>query len=289
MVDVYQMVTDRILEELEKGCIPWHRPWRSVRAYNRVSGKNYSLLNQLLLKHTGEYASYNQWAKLGAHIRKGEKSEFVVFWKWQEEDSSKPKEGETKSAESGENKKGHPILKYYRVFHISQVDGVDPLKPEQELLFDTNPIEEAEKLFADYVKREGIKVDTMMSEQAYYSPASDGIHLPCIKQFECAEEYYSTAFHEVVHSTGHPMRLNRGLKTAAFGSQSYSKEELVAEIGSCYILNLLGIETEPCFKNSAAYIQGWLSALKSDRRMLVSAASQSEKAVNFIMGKNPDA
>lgn len=289
MADTYQMVTDRIISELEAGYIPWHRPWCSVNAgaFNRVSGRQYSLLNQMMLKHSGEYASFNQWKKLGGYIRKGEKSEFVVFWKWQEE-AEEPCENEdekeTKETISDERKR-HPILKFYRVFHISQVDGVEPLAEKQEL-FDTDPIEEAERLFAGYVEREGIRLDQELSNKAYYSPASDGIHLPCIQQYERAEEFYSTAFHECIHSSGHETRLNRpGLQEVAFGSEIYSKEELVAEIGSACIMNMLGIETEASFRNSTAYIQGWLKALQSDRRMIVSAASQAEKAVKFILGE----
>ena len=285
MADTYQMVTDRIISELEAGYIPWHRPWCSVNAgaYNRVSGRQYSLLNQMLLKHSGEYASFNQWTKLGGHIRKGERSEFVVFWKWQDEDDAETSDDEEDAA--SDERKRHPILKFYRVFHISQVDGVEPLVEKQDL-YDTDPIDEAERLFTGYVEREGIRLDQELSNEAYYSPASDGIHLPCIQQYERAEEFYSTAFHEAIHSTGHETRLNRsGLQKVAFGSDVYSKEELVAEIGSACVMNMLGIETTTSFRNSAAYIQGWLKALRSDRRMVVSAASQSEKAVRFMLGE----
>ena len=285
MADTYQMVTDRIISELEAGYIPWHRPWCSVNAgaFNRVSGRQYSLLNQMLLKHSGEYASFNQWTKLGGHIRKGERSEFVVFWKWQDEDDAETSDDEEDAA--SDERKRHPILKFYRVFHISQVDGVEPLVEKQDL-YDTDPIDEAERLFTGYVEREGIRLDQELSNEAYYSPASDGIHLPCIQQYERAEEFYSTAFHEAIHSTGHETRLNRsGLQKVAFGSDVYSKEELVAEIGSACVMNMLGIETTTSFRNSAAYIQGWLKALRSDRRMVVSAASQSEKAVRFMLGE----
>lgn len=135
--NVYEMVTDRIIEQLEKGIIPWQRPWTGVRdgAYNRVSNKPYSLLNQMLLLHDGEYATFKQWTELGGHIKKGEKSEIIVFWKIQPIEEEK--EDGTKAI------KQLPILRYYNVFHISQVEGIEP----KEKLAPSNltPIEEAEK------------------------------------------------------------------------------------------------------------------------------------------------
>lgn len=282
MPDVYQMVTDRIITELEAGTIPWRKPWCSVNkgAFNRISGRHYSLTNQLLLRHQGEYASFDQWKKLGGRIKKGEKAEMVVFWKWLEEKETQ----DGNETEDGE-KKLHPMLRYYHVFHISQVENVEPLEREQKL-FDTEPIQKAEEIFRDYVSRENIQVDSSPSNDAFYSPVSDGIHLPDIRQYEKAEEYYSTAFHEAIHSTA--SRLNRvGLQKVVYGSEAYGKEELIAEIGSACILNQLGVETVGSFKNSVAYVQGWLNQLKNDRKLVVLAASQAEKAVKFILDSSP--
>lgn len=276
---IYEMVTNRIIEELEKGFIPWERPWTGVKAgaFNRITKKPYSIINQMLLKHTGEYATFKQWSDLGGRIRKGEKSEFVVFWKIYETEEEK---------EDGEkvNKKVS-LLRYYNVFHISQVDGVDPLPMEE--LHNTEPIEEAEKLMNDYIKREGIKLEYEASNEAYYSPALDTIHLPLIEQFPDVSEAYSTYFHECIHSTGHATRLNRFTNSAgaaAFGSENYSKEELVAEIGAATILNMLRIENNHSFRNSAAYIQNWLTVLRNDTKFIVSASSRADKAVNYIYG-----
>ena len=275
---VYEIITDRIIAELENGVIPWQKPWTGVRsgAFNRISKKPYSLLNQMLLSHQGEYASFKQWTELGGKIKKGSKSEIVVFWKLQQVEEE---------LEDGTKKiKQIPMLRYYNVFHISQVEGVEPL-PEKEL-HDTEPIAEAEQLFREYLTRENIRLDQTASNRAYYAPSLDVIHLPELEQFSEAAEYYSTAFHESVHSTGHKSRLDR-LQTganAAFGSETYSKEELVAEIGSASILNMLGIETAHSFRNSAAYIQNWLQVLRNDVRFVVSAATRAEKAVNYIMG-----
>lgn len=278
---VYEMVTDRIIEQLENNVIPWQKTWMGIRsgAYNRISKKPYSLLNQMLLKFDGEYASYKQWQDLGGHVRKGEKSEIVVFWKIQ------PVEEEH---EDGTKEiKQIPFLRYYNVFHISQVDGVEPLPKEE--LNDIVPIEKADQILNDYWTRENITVEHKAGNDAYYSPSRDLIRLPLFKQFINANEYYSTASHESVHSTMKENRCNRAEdrkgKLVAFGSEDYSKEELVAEIGSANLMNIIGIETSGTFKNSTAYIQNWLSVLKNDVKFIVSASSKAEKAVKYILGE----
>lgn len=276
---VYEMVTDRIIEQLENGVIPWQKPWTGIRsgAYNRISKKSYSLLNQMLLKHDGEYATFKQWQDLGGHVRKGEKSEIVVFWKIQPIEEVK---------EDGTKEVKHiPLLRYFNVFHISQVDGVEPLPKDG--LKDIEPIEKAENILHDYWSREDITVEHMASDSAYYSPSRDLIHLPLFEQFKNANEYYSTAFHESVHSTMKESRCNRAEeregKLVAFGSNEYSKEELVAEIGSANLMNIIGIESQKSFRNIAAYIQNWLSVLKNDVKFIVSASSKAEKAVKYIL------
>lgn len=278
-INVYDMVTTRIIAELEDGVIPWEKPWTGVRsgAYNRVSKRPYSLLNQMLLKHTGEYATYKQWQDLGGQVKKGEKSEIVVFWKIFETEETNKDTGEKET-------KKIPLLRYYNVFHISQVEGVEPLKPEQ-LNDEVEPIEEADKIITDYITREHIEFTECRSNEAYYSPSSDRVVVPMKEQYKVINEYYSTTFHELTHSTGHKSRLNR-LETgavAAFGGTEYSKEELVAEIGSASLMNLLGIETVKTFRNSAAYIQSWLQVLRNDNKFIVSASSKAEKAVNYIL------
>ena len=234
----------------------------------------------MLLKHRGEYASFKQWQELGGKVRKGEKSEIVVFWKWLEV-------AETK--EDGEIEiKNIPYLKYINVFHISQVDGVEPLPKEE--LNEIEPIEHTEKVLTDYWERESIRVEHTRSNKAYYSPTRDLIHLPLFEQFITASEYYSTAFHESVHSTMKANRCNREEerkgKLVAFGSEDYSKEELVAEIGSASLMNIIGIETNHSFRNSTAYIQSWIKVLKNDVKFIVSASSRAEKAVEYIMNAN---
>lgn len=233
----------------------------------------------MILKHDGEYATFKQWSDLGGHVRKGEKSEIVCFWKIQPIEEEK--EDGTKEV------KQIPLLRYYNVFHISQVDGIEPLPNEE--LHDIEPIEKADQILNDYWTKEHIKVEHIKGNKAFYSPTLDMIRLPLFEQFTSNNEYYSTAFHESVHSTMKESRCNRAeerkSKLVAFGSEEYSKEELVAELGSATILNMIGIETSKSFRNSSAYIQNWLSVLKNDVKFIVSASSKAEKAVKYILGE----
>jgi len=141
-----------------------------------------------------------------------------------------------------------------------------------------------EELISQYQNRERIQIRYLRGDEASYSPTHDRITLPLREQFLSAAEFYSTALHEVVHSTGHQKRLNRLRATAHFGNEEYSREELVAEIGSAALMNLSGIETRSSLKNSSAYIQSWLKALNNDRRMIVQASGQASKAVEYILG-----
>lgn len=266
--NVYEMITNRIIEQLEKEVIPWQRPWHGSNkgAYNRVSNKPYSLLNQMTLAHTGEYATFKQWTDLGGHIRKGEKAEQIVFWKLQ------PIEEENEDGEKVIRQ--IPILKYFNVFHISQVDGVEP--KEDIKVNEHEPIEQAEKIKVDYMAREHLQIRETISDKAFYLPTADYIQVPCKEQYQNIEEFYSTLFHEMVHSTGHKSRLDRkDIKDCLYkGDENYSKEELTAELGSAFLINMLDIETEKSFKNSSAYIQSWLRVLKNDTHFIVSASSR---------------
>lgn len=276
---VYEMITERIIEQLENGVIPWQKPWSGTHsgAYNRISNKPYSLLNQMILKHDGEYATFKQWSDLGGKIRKGEKSEVVTFWKIQQVEEIN---------EDGEKTiKQIPLLRYYNVFHISQVEGVEP--KEQLKISELEPIEEAEKIKTEYMNREHLKIFEKVTNKAFYTPTFDYIEVPCREQYQNIEEFYSTLFHEMVHSTGHKSRLDRkDIKDCLYkGDENYSKEELTAELGSAFLINMLDIETEKSFKNSSAYIQSWIKALKNDNKFIVSASSKAEKAVKYILNE----
>jgi antirestriction protein ArdC len=273
---VYEIVTERIIDELQKGIIPWQKPWAGTKAgaYSRTTGRAYSILNQMMLKHTGEYLTYNQCTEAGGKVKKGEKSEIVVFFK--------PLKVKDTDKDGKEIEKTIPFLQYYNVFHISQCEGIEPkYKPEEVKEFD--PEVEAEAIAKEYLTREGIRFENVAGDRAFYRPSTDSVTLPLKSQFQNRAEYYSTLFHELVHSTGHEKRLNRLTTTAHFGNEEYSKEELVAEIGAASMLNHMKIETPSSFRNSTAYVQSWIKALKNDTRMIVSAAGKAEKAVNLIL------
>ena len=271
-MDLYQTITDRMIKEMERGLIPWRKPWMaSGSAVSHTTGKPYSLLNQMLLGKAGEWLTLKQCQEEGGHVRKGEKASMVVFWKWLDREDEET--GEVKPI---------PYLKYYNVFHIDQCEGITA-KHTTENAHHAEADEAAEAIITEYVKCEGVTIERCEGDSAYYQPAADRIVLPMMKQFTETAEYYGTAFHEMVHSTGHMKRLARLDTTTNFGGEEYSKEELVAEIGSAALVNHAGLETSKSFRNSAAYVQNWLQALKNDKRFIVSAASKADKAVNYIL------
>lgn len=272
--DIYSAVTERIIRQLEQGHIPWAKPWTGIQsgAFSGATGKPYSLLNQMLLSKPGPYYTFTQIQKLGGSIRKGEKSQMVVFWKQIPVQEPDPLTGQTRETLV-------PMLRYYNVFHADQCDGL-PAAARSPQSRPNHP--EAEAIIDNYLRRSGVTLVSRVSDEAYYSPARDRVVLPLKEQFRSMAEYYSTAFHELAHSTGHHSRLNRLHATARFGSNSYSKEELVAEISAAALMNHAGIETPGTFRNSTAYIQSWLAALKNDRRLIVTASSAASKAFDLI-------
>lgn len=287
-MDIYAEVTDRIVAELESGIIPWNRPWTGVSdgAIRRSNGKPYSLINQFLLGKPGEYLTFNQCKREGGKVKKGAKAKMVVFWKV----LHKEKTAEDGSLVRDENgmpvDHAIPMLRYYNVFHIDDCEGIEPKYTAEKLPATASPVETAEGIIADYASRAKLTIEHGKQNEAFYSPSRHMVSLPIMEQFEDSAGYYETAFHELTHSTGHKTLLNRFAETngiAAFGSESYSKEELVAEIGACGIMHELGLETKKTFTNNAAYIQSWLRALQNDKRMIVSAASRAEKAIYLIL------
>lgn len=287
--DIYQAVTDKIIEKMEQGIIPWQKPWMggSNCAISYTSRKPYSWLNQMLLGEAGEYLTFNQIKALGGKVKKGAKSRMVVFYT-----SSNHTKKVEKDEETGEDKVvsvvteyAFPVLRYYKVFHINDTEGIE--SKEESVSTSLTPIEDAEKVVKAYVEREdGLTVDVIKSASAYYSPAKDKVVVPELNQYESAEEFYSTLFHELTHSTGIKSRCNRGLEAdAGFGSISYSKEELVAEIGSAMALNRIGIDCAKAFNNSVAYIQNWLETLRNDKKLIISASGKAQKAVEYIFGE----
>lgn len=277
--EIYASITNRIIAQLEQGIIPWRKPWTGVNggAISGGTGKSYSLLNQMLLQKPGRWFTFGEVQKTGGHIVKGSHGSAIYFWR--------PLVVREKDKDGKETEKTIPLLRQYIVFHESQCTGL-PQRTEVEV-FHSDPIPEAEKIKSDYVAKSHMEIRECISNEAFYSPSMDYIQIPCREQYADINEFYGTLFHEMVHSTGHKTRLNRleSGRSAAFGGEEYSKEELVAEIGAASLLNYVGIETPETFKNSAAYIQSWLKVLKNDTRMLVGASSQAGKAVDFILGE----
>ena len=292
-VNVYQMVTDRIIAELERGIIPWHKPWSGAGladggAVNYVSRKPYSMLNQMLLGREGEYLTFKQIKDLKGNVKKGAKSQMVVFFTMISQSKQKKQDDNGNEIEVTKVREYLiPVLKYYRVFHIDDCEGIETKIKVDEPIETTQPIEVADNIINGYLSREKkLKFQNdKPSNRAYYSPLQDMVVVPMLSQYQEAEEYYSTTFHELTHSTIPPYRCDRKAENdhAFFGNEDYSREELVAELGSAMICNAIGLDCEKAFKNSVAYIQSWLKALKNDNKMIVWAASRSEKAAKYIM------
>ena len=276
-----EIIEKDYLKELEKGNIPWQRPWSTAGRYamSHSTKKPYSLLNQMLLR-PGEYLTFEECKREGGKVKKGEKGNFVVSW-------AKIKKVET-DEEGNERTTIIPRLKYYYVFEVSQCEGIERNCTEEPKTYGNTPVESADNIITAYINRETVTFTATDSNRAYYSPSEDAVVVPDLKYFEAVEEYYSTSFHELTHSTMHPDRCNRAEerkgKKVAFGSEEYSKEELVAEIGAATLVNMIGLESDKSFKNSVSYIQSWIGKLKNDKNLIVSASSRAEKAVNYILG-----
>ena len=220
--------------------------------------------------------------QLGGRVKKGAKSELVIFWKFFD---SQKEIDDREGSSTLIAKRRPPLLRYYRVFNVEQTEGLEKHlpAPAEEKAF--TPIETAARIIEAMPQRPPIKHD---EPSAYYAPTRDFVNLPRSETFDTPENYYAVAFHELTHSTAHESRLNRagvaGSRLTAFGSADYSREELVAEMGSAFLCAEAGIEST--LDNSAAYLKGWLEALKGDARLIVTAASAAQRAADFILGRN---
>ena len=270
---VYSIVTEQILKQLESGVAPWHRPWSAQTPKNLVSDRGYRGINVFLLSASGYgspyWLTYKQATERGGHVRKGEHGTRVIFWKIGTREMEDA-DGETRESKS-------IVLRYYTVFNVEQCDGIASPNAAPAV----NAIEECERIVLQMPNPPAMEQDG----RAWYRPSTDTVGMPSRNAFNSAEEYYSTLFHELTHSTGHTKRVGRdGIeKLNTFGSESYSKEELIAEMGAAMLCGVAGIERKT-LSNSAAYLQSWINVLKSDARMVVSAASQAQKAADYIQG-----
>lgn len=285
---VYKIVTEKIIEKLKEGVVPWRRPFSSYTPMNWVDETEYKGINTLLLEPNGEYATFNQIKRAGGRVKKGEKSSIVVYWKWQEIEIEDNSDSDNEEKEDEETKKKvimKPLIRYWNVFEInSQAEGLESKREVIE--FEHNPIEEAESIIKGYENKPKI---TFNNNGAWYRPNDDIVNVPDKKYFENIHEYYSTMFHELIHSTGHKSRLNRKsvVELNPFGSPEYSREELIAEIGASMLCGVAGIENE-IIDNSASYIQSWLKALENDHTLVVLASQQAQKASDYILGVRGD-
>ena len=275
MSNVYAKVTDKIIALLEKGTVPWQRPWSGGVPKNLVSAKPYRGINSLVLGLCSPFAScfwltYRQAQSRGGHVRRGERGFPVLFFRFKDKERA---DGKTDRI---------PITRYYTVFNVEQCQDIEAPQPERPN--DIQPIEACEEIVAGYPNSPTIEHGLA---RAYYQPSSDTINMPARPLFSSAEEYYSTLFHEISHSTGHGSRLERTavMDPIKFGTHAYSKEELCAELGASFLCAEAGIDPAT-IDNSAAYINSWLAKLRHDRRMLVQAASQAQQAADWILGRH---
>lgn len=282
-VNTYQLITDEIIKKLEQGKIPWKRSFNGVELppRNFKSKKMYKGINLLMLGMSGYKSPYwltfNQAKDMGGQVTKGSKATRILFAKMM---NYKDKDDKDQM---------RPIYKYSSVFNLDVIDGIDcpvsNLEPEQQR--EVQYIENCEAVLS--VMKEKNKIPPIKYHdlfRAYYSPGEDIIRTCEIQDYISDEEYYSTLFHEIIHSTGHNSRLKRDM-TGGKQSKAYAKEELIAEIGSCFICGMTGIKTA-IIDNATAYIQSWLGALKDDPTLIVQAASRAQKAVEYLNIQDAD-
>lgn len=272
----YDRITDRITALLEQGTVPWQKPWKARTGLPRnfVSKNPYRGINVFLLLammyESPLWLTFRQVSQLGGSVRKGEKACPVVFWK----------QLSVEDKNSGEQKKKY-LLRFYHVFNVNQCDGLKiATEPVQESV---NGIVKPDEIVAAMPQPPLMKHGMT---HAYYSPREDCVGVPARERFERSEDYYSTVFHELIHSTGHEKRLKRLSITErnGFGSNPYCKEELIAEMGSAFLCGHAEI-AERTIDNSAAYLKGWLEQLRNDKTLIVQAAAQAQKAADFILGR----
>lgn len=277
-MNVYEIITKKILEQLEKGTIPWKQPYKTYgMPKNFATKKNYRGVNTILLwsqnYESNYWLTYKQAGDLKGNIRKGEKGTPVVYWNWMEKDDLGT--GETERI---------PFVRYYTVFNLEQTEGIAFSEGSKKTFF--NPVAACENIVRNMPHKP--KID-FGSRYACYRPKTDTILMPLGNSFIKPAEYYSTLFHELAHSTGHESRLKRKGITdlMPFGSEQYSKEELIAEMGAAFLCGHTGIE-DTTLQNQSAYIAGWMKKLKEDPMILLQAAAQGQKAADYILGQTPE-
>jgi antirestriction protein ArdC len=284
---VYQIVTDRIIARLNAGVIPWEKPWQTPHfsggpfPRNFRSGKPYRGINIMLLwscsYSSASWLTFNQARELSGTVRKGEKGTQIVFYK-QLRDRQKTDDEQT----AKEDRRAPFVLTYHTVFNVEQCDGLTLPQIEQSTQ-PTEADETCEAIVSGWSNHPTLQLTSATEYGAYYRPSTDSVHMPARARFADTPHYYSTLFHELIHSTGHESRLNRTFG-ARFGDDLYSKEELVAEMGAAFLSAIAGIANEHTERNTTAYFQNWISKLEEDNRLIVHAAAAAQRAVDLILG-----
>lgn len=276
--DIHQNITDRFIEQLKRGTVPWQKPW--LGAQNIVSQRPYRGINSLLLGSTDYqspyWVSFKQAVDLGGRVKKGEKSTPVIYYKILEkrDDDGNVIVRDGRPARI-------PFVRWSNVFNLQQTDGITaPNVAATQMGFEPN-----EKA-ASIVRNANLCPIHQTGFAALYSPRDDVIRIPAPPTFRSPEDYFHSLYHEMVHATGHSSRLNReGITLSTrFGSELYSREELIAELGAAFLSNEAGILSQVQFENSAAYLNSWIQKLENDPRLIVSAASQAQRGSDFIRG-----
>jgi antirestriction protein ArdC len=291
-LNVFDRVTQKIIADLEQGVRPWQKPWNGDNAAPRIvrprrhNGEPYNGVNVLLLWDAAlnggfqspTWMTFAQAEEYGAHVRKGEKSSFVVY-------ANKVTKTETDEKTGAEIEREIPFMRGYNVFNAEQIEGLPEkflVKPEPVPTSST--IGRLENV--DYFIKNTGAVIRHGGDRAYYTEGSDHVQMPFIDAFTDAESYYATIAHETTHWTKHETRLNRSFGRVVWGDEGYAKEELVAEIGSAFLCADLGITPE-VREDHAAYIESWLKALKNDKKLIFTAAAHATRAVEFLKAKQP--
>jgi antirestriction protein ArdC len=276
--DVYQLVTDRVIAALEAGQVAWRKPWHAAYGLprNYVSGRAYTGINAFLLHLVGGtpfFLTFRQARELGGTIRRGAKGLPVVYYSV----------ATRTDRQTGEEEK-IPFIKYYTVFSVDDVEGVEITLPEPPQDRAHAPLAAAEALVASWAGGPRLEHG---GQQACYAPGPDLVNVPRPETFTSGEAYYSTLFHELTHATGHPRRLNRPDLAEALrpgGGAGYAREELTAEMGAAFLCGHAGLNPGATLENTAAYLQFWLEQLRGDKKLVVQAASRAQRATELILG-----
>lgn len=278
MTSVYQIITEQILNALEKGTVPWRKPWSVAGSGvpQRLGGAPYRGLNALLLWMTAYgspyFVTFNQVSKAGGKVRKGEKGHLITAM-FPQTKTLTNEQGEEQEVTTGFK------VRYYKVWNLEQLEHLGSLKVPATGTREFTPVQEAEAIIAAWADKPTIQ---HQYQRAFYRPADDLINMPARDSFISDAEYYCTLFHEFIHAT--ESRVGRTEYDPANRKLSYAFEELVAEIGASILMSQVGLFRET-IDNSAAYIAGWKAALKGDSYLIIRAASEAQKGVDYILGK----